>query len=184
MESHHPFFRAKAMQEYLQKQEKDFLPRFLSPYITILSYLLLSLLLLIGLLAWLGEVPLFIAGSGVVLTKGPPQTSRNNELVIVLFLPAKYVSEIHPGEDAELYVEPTGQQFTSVIKYVESKVISPDEAHKQYMLNGGAAQVITQSSVTAILLPVATSAPHLEIGDLVSAQVQIGSRRILSFYGW
>jgi hypothetical protein len=36
----------------LQKQEKDILPHFFSPYTAILSYLLLFLLFLIGLFAW------------------------------------------------------------------------------------------------------------------------------------
>jgi hypothetical protein len=52
MESRHSFFRPKALQAYLQKQEKDILPRFFSPYTATLSYLLLFLLLLIGLFAW------------------------------------------------------------------------------------------------------------------------------------
>jgi ATP-binding cassette, subfamily B, bacterial len=39
MEPHHPFFREKAMKEYRRKQEKDVLPRFISPCITILSRL-------------------------------------------------------------------------------------------------------------------------------------------------
>jgi HlyB family type I secretion system ABC transporter len=39
MEPLHPFFREKAMQEYRRKQEKDVLPRFIFPYITILSHL-------------------------------------------------------------------------------------------------------------------------------------------------
>ena len=178
MEPHHRFFRARAMKEYMQRQEKDILPRFLSPYITILSYLLLLLLLLVGLLAWWGEVPLFISGSGVVLTKGPAHTSRK---IIVIFLPAKYVSYIHSGADVELYVEPAGRQFSSTIKSVEAQIINPDEARKRYLLNDNTAQVITQPSVAATLLPGVTSAPHLDTGDLVGAQVRVGSQHILSF---
>lgn len=181
MEPQHVFFRAKAMREYLQRQEIDIIPRFMSPYTRILSYLLFSLLLLTGLFAWWGKVPFSITGSGVVVTKVPAHTLRNNEMAIVLFLPAKYASQLHPGEDAELRVEPAGQQFTNAIRSIESKMISPDEARKRYMLNSSAAQVITQSSVVAILLPVAKSTHHLKTGDLVSAQVHIGSQSIISF---
>ena len=35
----HPFFREKAMKEYIRKQEKDVLPCFIFPYIAILSHL-------------------------------------------------------------------------------------------------------------------------------------------------
>ena len=121
MEPYHHFFRAKAMQEYLQRQETNIIPRFLSPYIKILSYLLFSLLILTGLFAWWGEVPFFITGPGVVLTKVPAHTLRNNETAIVLFLPAKYASQLHPGEDAELRVQPAEQQFTNTIRYIEAK---------------------------------------------------------------
>ena len=54
MEPRHPFFREKAIQEYLQKQEKDFFPRFIPPYVFALFVLLVLLLLLIGVLIWWG----------------------------------------------------------------------------------------------------------------------------------
>ena len=181
MEPRHAFFRVKAMQEYLQRQETDIIPHFISPYTKFLSYLLFSLLLLTGLFIRWGEVPFSITGSGVVLTKVPAHTLRNNEMAIVFFLPAKYASQLHPGENIEWHVEPTGQQFTNPIRYVETKMISPNEARKQYMLNGNAAQVITQSSVVAILFPVTKSTYLLKAGDLVSTQVHIGSQSILSF---
>src|SRR3954470_18139785 len=98
MEFHHPFFRARAMQEYMQRQEKDILTHFLPPYAMILSCLLLCLLLLIGFLAWWGEVPLFIRGSGVVLTKEALLPLHNNEKAIVLFFPAKDLASLHAGE--------------------------------------------------------------------------------------
>src|SRR5581483_361661 len=162
-----------------QRPEEDILPRFFFPYITTLSSLLLSLLVLVGLLVWRGEVPFFIPGSGVVLTQDPEHILRNNEMGIVLFLPEKYISQLRPGEDAELRVEPAGQQFVGTIKY--AKLVGPDEARKWYMLNGGAAYSFPQSSGVAMLLPVATRALHLKTGDLVSGQVHIGSQSILSF---
>ena len=122
MEPHRTFFRAKAMQKYLQRQETDIIPRFLSPYISVLFYILFFLLILTVLFAWWGKVPFSITGSGVVVTKVPAHTLRNNEMAIVLFLPAKYASQLHPGEDAELRVEPAGQQFTNAIRSIESKM--------------------------------------------------------------
>lgn len=181
MEPRHPFFRERAMREYLQRQEKDILPRFLSPYITILVYLLFFLLLLVGLLAWWGEVPLFITGSGVVRSQGAITASRSQKMVIVLFVPARYASQIHLGAKTQVSVEPTGQQFTSRLEQIEAKSISPQEARQRYKLDAAAAQAIPQSAVTVILLSVTAHSPPMEAGDLVSAQVQVGSQRILSF---
>src|SRR5690348_113560 len=108
MEPCHPFFREKAMREYLQRQEKDILPRFLSPYTTILFYLLVVLLVFIGLLAWWGETPSFINGVGIVRPDGSATAARSQKMVIVLFLPAKYTSQIHLGSEAQVFIEPAG----------------------------------------------------------------------------
>lgn len=181
MELRHSFFRDKAVQEYIKRQEKDILPRFLSPYITILTCLLLSLLFLMGFLAWWGKIPLFLPGSGVALINRPIHTSQSKEKAIVLFLPAKDAPLLHPGEEAELRVIPTGQQFTDSIKYVETRVISPAEAQQRYMLSGYAGQIIPQASIVVTLLPNATNASHLGIGEPISAQVRVGSQSIFSF---
>lgn len=181
MEPHHPFFREKAMREYLQRQEKDILPRFLSPYTTILFYLLVVLLVFIGLLAWWGETPFFISGAGIVRADGSAAAAQSQKMVIVLFLPAKYASQVHLGAEAQISIEPAGQQFTSTIARVEAKSISPQDARQRYKLTDAAAQAVPQSSVTAILLPIPLHSPHVEAGDLVSAQVHIGEQRILSF---
>lgn len=155
MEPYHSLFRERAIKEYIQRQEKDVLPRFTSPYITIFFYPLLLLLLLVGLFVWWGEVPLFISGSGVVLAEGHTNAPQNTKMVIVLFLPAKYASQIHPGAYAQMSVESARQRFTGRIEHVEARIMSPGEARKRYMLNDVTAQVITQSSVAAILLPAA-----------------------------
>lgn len=180
MEPYHPFFREKAMREYLQRQEKDILPRFLSPYTIILFYVLVVLLVFIGLLAWWGETPFFMNGAGIVRADGSA-AARSQKMVIVLFLPAKYASQIHLGAEAQVSIEPAGQQFTSTITQVEAKSISPQAARQRYKLNDVTAQAVPQSSVMAILLPIPIHAPHVEAGDLVSARVHVGEQRILSF---
>jgi hypothetical protein len=181
MESYHPFFREKAVKEYRHRQERAVLPRFFSPYLAILTYLLFFLLLLVGILAWWGEIPSFVTGSGVVRAERAASASQSQNMTIVLFLPARYVSQIHLGEKTQVTLEPEGLQFTSTIERVEAKSLSPGEARQRYLLNDVAAQAIPQSAVAAILLPVTTGAPHIEAGDLVSAQVHVGSQRILSF---
>jgi hypothetical protein len=178
MELQHPFFRAKAMQEYIQRQEKDILPRFLSPYVTILSYFLLFLLLLLGAFAWWGEAPLFVSGPGVVLTAGAAGTMDMPGTEVVLFFPVQAASHLHAGEEADLSVEPAGRPFRGTIKNIEAGTLSPDEARQRYMLNGMVARLLPGSLVAAYILP-AADAPHLEPGDMVSAQVHAGSQHVL-----
>jgi hypothetical protein len=180
MRPYHPIFREKVIKEYMQKQEKDILLHFISPYLFIFSYILLCFLLLTGLWTLWREVPIFISGSGVVLSEGPAHTSSNHTMAIVLFLPAKYASQIHVGAYTQLEVGPARQQLTGTITHIETGIISPTEARKRYILKSTVAQAITQPSLVVTIIPTVKSMPHMYAGDLVGAQVQIGSQRMFS----
>lgn len=166
------------MQEYIQRQEKDILPRFFSPYVAILSSFLLFLLLLLGALTWWGEAPHFVSGPGIVLAQRTAGTPSQPETEIVLFFPAQAAPQLHAGEEADLSIEPAGRPFRGTIKDVEPAILSPDEARQRYMLNGVAARLLPRASVAAHLQPAAGSNPYLEVGDVVSAQVRAGSQRV------
>ncbi len=75
MEPHHSLFREKAIKEYMQRREKDVLPRMMAPSILIFLYLLLLLLLLAGLLVWWEVVPVFTTGSLLAATSTPHLTA-------------------------------------------------------------------------------------------------------------
>lgn len=179
MEFQHRFFREKAVKEYIQRQEKDFLPQFFALHRVILAYLLLLILLLATLLVWCSDVPLFITSSGVVLPQEPMhQALRDSDMEIVLFLPARYGTRLRLGETIEWQVDPSGRQFPGTIQAITNRTISPAEARKQFLLSDYAAQALSQPALEVILRPVATNMPHLQIGETVRAQVQIGSRHI------
>jgi hypothetical protein len=101
-------------------------------------------------------------------------------MAIVLFLPAKYASQIHVGAYTQLEVGPARQQLTGTITHIETGIISPTEARKRYMLKSTVAQAITQPSLVVTIIPTVKSMPHMYAGDLVGAQVQIGSQRMFS----
>ena len=71
MEPHRSLFRERAIKEYMQRREKDVLPRLMAPSILIFLYLLLLLLLLAGLLVWWEVVPVFTTGSLLAATSTP-----------------------------------------------------------------------------------------------------------------
>ena len=68
MKPHHSLFRERAIKEYMQRREKDVLPRLMAPSVLIFLYLLLLLILLAGLLVWWEVVPLFTTGSLLAAT--------------------------------------------------------------------------------------------------------------------
>ncbi len=178
MEFHHPFFREKAIQEYIQRQEKDFLPQFFAPHRIILAYLLLFIFLLAGLLVWCSDVPFFVSGSGFVLPVKAAPAARPGALEIVLFLPARYRAQFHRGELVEWQIEATGPQFPATIQSIGQRPLSAEELRRQLMVSDYTAQALAQSSVEVIVQPNAQHMPHLQSGEMVRAQVQVGSRHI------
>jgi hypothetical protein len=75
----------------------------------------------------------------------------------------------------------TGPSITSKIVHIEPGLLSPDTLHKRYGFNYAGMPVITEPSI-AVDAKVGPSVPsHLYAGSPVSAQIQIGTRRVLSF---
>jgi len=173
-----PLFREHALKHYLQKREKDILPRLVSPPIFICGWFLLCLVVAIGVVAWLEEVPIFVNGSGIVVAQERGDGAGG---MARLFLPAREARLVHVGEVSLLQVGMTGPSITSKIVHIEPGLLSPDTLHKRYGFNYAGMPVITEPSI-AVDAKVGPSVPsHLYAGSPVSAQIQIGTRRVLSF---
>jgi hypothetical protein len=174
-----PLFREHALKHYLQKREKDILPRLVSPPTFICGWFLLCLVVAVGVVAWLEKVPVFVNGSGIVLAQeqgnvfGDGGTAR-------LFLPASQARLVHVGETSLLQVGRTGPSFTTRIVHVEPGLLSPDDVHKRYGFNYYGMPVITEPSVAVDVEVKPSVISRLYAGSPVSAQVQIGTRRVLS----
>lgn len=180
MEPRHSLFRERALQEYIQTQEKNVRPQFVPSFVPVLFYILLLMLILVGVPVWWGEIPVFTNGPGIVMPEKASQTSHGNSTVITLFLPASSASQVQVGTTTQVSADSADQQFTGTIKQVHSEVLSANEARQRYELNDALAQVLPRSSVAVTIVPTAKSAPRLHMGDLVNARVQTGSQRVLS----
>lgn len=178
--SRHPLFREKALKQYMQKQEKDILLRPVSPPAFACSWILLCLFLLAALLAWWQEVPTFVEGSGVILAQGQANTTTSDKAVILIFLPATYAGQIRSKLPVRVQIDSGGLELSSTVEHVEPGIISPTEARKRYRLDSDTAQILTAPSIALTVMPKTALPAHTYAGSLVSAQVQIGSRRVLS----
>lgn len=178
--SERTIFRHKALQQYEQSRNKTVLPRYVSPPVFVCLWILLGLLIIAGVAAWLGQVPTYVAGSGVVLDPGSTTQQGGNEAVAVVFVPATASLTLRPGLPVQLQIGSTGPQVASTITTVEPGIVSPNEARDRYALGGVASAVITQPSVvvTARLGPSIQAQAYA--GSIVSAQVQVGTRSVLS----
>ena len=73
----HSIFRDKALKHYTQGRKKDILPNFSSIPVAIFGWVLLGSLVATGLVAWLGQVPVYLPGTGIVLGKADPASGAN-----------------------------------------------------------------------------------------------------------
>jgi hypothetical protein len=177
-------FRNKAMQHYTQSREKDILPRFVAPPVFIFLWILLGLLFIATVLAWLEQVPTYVTGSGVVLDQGVGTQNGGNEAVAVVFLPATTSLKVTAGQPIQVQVGSSGPQLSGTIATVKPGVLSPSQARQQYGLNGSLAQVITQPSVAVTVQLGPGFSTQTYAGSIVNAQVQVGTRRVLSLLPW
>src|SRR5258708_29757281 len=86
-------FRKEAVEKYLQNREKTILPRFVAPPVFLFCWCLLAIFLCIGLLTWFGEVPVYVAGEGVVLNAALPSSWDSTGARALIFVP--YISSLH-----------------------------------------------------------------------------------------
>jgi hypothetical protein len=173
-------FRDKALPHYEQSRNKTVLPRYVSPPVFVFLWVLLGLLAIAGVAAWLGQVPTYVAASGIILEPSSTTQQGSAEAVVVIFVPATPSLTLRPGLPVQLQIGSTGPQLATTIATVTPGVISPSEARAQYALGGVAAAVITQPSVavTARLGPGISA--QVYAGSIVSAQVQVGTQSVLS----
>lgn len=171
----HPIFRKKAIQQYAQNLEKDVLPRTATPPVFLCLWILLGLLLAAAITAWLGQVPVFVAGSGII----QGEQGKNNAVAVV-FLPANALSTIRIGQAVQLHIASTGQSFKGTIDKIEPGIISPIQARQQYHLGDAGPQIVSGPSVVVIVTPESSLSMSTYAGSIVSAQAQVGSQRILS----
>jgi hypothetical protein len=176
----HSIFRDRALKHYVQRREKDILPRFVSPSFFVFFWILLGLLAFVGLLAWSEQIPTYAAGSGVILAHS--SHSKDNEAVALVFLPSDHLLPLRLGLPIQVQVGAMGPHLTATIMKVEPGIISPYTARLRYALDGTESQVITQPSIVVIVGLGSMISARIYAGSFVRVQVQVGSRRILSFF--
>ena len=174
-------FRKKALQHYSESRQKEVLPRLVSPPVFAFFWILLVLLMVAGITAWLVRVPTYVVASGIVLDHPLTQSSQGSDAaVVVVFLPASRSAHVQAGQPILLQIGSTGTQFSSRVDRVEPGILSPSQARQRYGLDSATAQVITGPSL-ALTVSLGPAFPAQQYaGSIVSAQLQVGTQRVLS----
>lgn len=164
-------FRSKAVEKYIQNREKSVLPRLITPPVFLLCWLIFTLLIAAGVIVWLEQVPLYITGSGIVLS--PDQGSEGTAII---FLPVSASSQLHAGLPVQLQIGQSGAALNLAVTAVSQNVLSPEEAHQQYGI------AITEPALP-VTVQLGSSIPaSLYAGSLVQAKVQVGSQSLLALF--
>jgi hypothetical protein len=173
-------FRDEAIKNYIERREKAVLPQLVAPPVFLFLWILLGLLLTAGLFAWLAQVPIYVEGDGIILEQQPPSASGPREAVALIFLPAASAPTLRVGLPVQLQLGSTGPALTSKIEQVEPGLLSPSAVRTRYALASSVLQTITEPVVVVSVRLGPTIPAQLYAGSVVSAQVQVGSRRVLS----
>jgi hypothetical protein len=170
--TNHTIFRERAIQSYRRSREKHVLPRFVAPPVFLGLWMVLSLCLVAGWLAWNIRVPVYLAGSGLVVS---------GEAQVVLFISADQQQSVHPGEPVQVQLGRSGPLLQRTITTVVPTVLSPEQARQDYHLDGALALLVTAPTIAVMVAldPGSTFAGYA--GSLVSAKVQVGDESLLSF---
>lgn len=169
-------FRDQAIQKYRQNQEKSVLPRIVAPPVFLFFWILLAILTAAGVVAWLGQVPLYVTGVGVVLEKDALSHEGNDEAVAVVPLPTRDAFHIHRGLLSEIQIGSTGPALTRTVDAMSPTMLSPSEVQRLYGITmSDPAQIVSIRLGSGI-------SRRIYAGSPVHVRIQIGSRRLLSLF--
>jgi hypothetical protein len=175
-------FRGNAVKHYMQNRERDVLPRLISPMVFGFYWLLLGVFFVAIGIAWWGEVPIYVMGSGLLITtsKHVLKTGQN-DLQALVFVPVLSNGTVPQlSQNSPILLNTANSQINGQIIRIDPGVVSPSVARKRYKLAGGEALLITLPSVVLharITTPLLAS---LYVGSIIQASIQSGSRHVLS----
>ena len=178
-----PIFRKSAWQHYVQRRERTELPRYITPPVFALFWLLLGLLLMSGSVAWWSEIPVYTTGPAILRDNGTSSALHINGqqgVIAVVFLPAARLLTLHPGLPVHLQIGTAGLQATGTVVQIESGVLSPQQARQRYGLDSSEGLSITQPSSVLIASISSLLPTQIYTGSIVTARVQTGSQRLLT----
>jgi hypothetical protein len=167
-------FRKEAIERYAQGRDKNVLPQFIMPPVFVFLWCLLALFISAGITAWLGQVPVYATGVGIILDPSSSGGTANGELTAVIFIPYSSSLHLQAGQPVNMQIGQAGIPISTTIATIDSEILSPSAVRKQFFVS------VTDPSM-AITVAIVGLKP-LYSGSSVQAQIEIGSHRLLSLF--
>jgi len=175
-------YRNDALLRYARGKDKSILPRFVSTCTVAWLWIFLALLLAGGLATCLVRVPIYSAGSAIVVESAAYGHIAPGKFVMVAFLPADSLSHLRVGQNLFVNIDERIERLSRPIIAVEPEVTSPDKVRRHFLLSGEMASAITQPVAVAIaqLEPLPSSLPASSFaGSIYPVNVEVGSQRLI-----
>lgn len=175
-------FRPTALRRYIDDRERAVLPRFVSARAFLVLWLLLGLLAGAAFTAWLARVPVYAAGPAIVVEQPAVHSAASAGVVFVLLLPPEVHDRLHTGQSVLLNLD--GTRLRRPILAIEPEISSPNAARRRFGLDVDLTGAVNRPVAVAVVdpAPLPSGLPaSAYAGTLTQAEVEIGTRRALSF---
>jgi tetratricopeptide (TPR) repeat protein len=172
-----PIFRESALAAYRRGMSKDVLPRLTSRPLIVCSWLLIATFITAAVLAWSVRVPIYLTAAGMILEQQDADPADGGRLA-ALFLPPDQSARVHVGQPVRAQITSPEIYVNGTVAQIEGSPINANAA-AQYGLAGDH-QVVGHPTGVVIVRFGGTMPPTIVDRTRLTAQVQIGSQRILA----
>jgi hypothetical protein len=181
MPSERQIFREHALQQYLQKREKEVIPHIISPSLFTCLWIVFSVFLVTALLTLMEPLPKYISSSGVVVGQREAYKGQRDDLVILAFLPIASRKQFHVGQHVLVQTRRNEHPFTGTIQHIEARIQSPADIQQRYLQKRGVSlDNVRPSLIAEVRLEQSLRLAHDDEGSVVTLQINVGSQSVLA----
>lgn len=176
----HAIFREKALKHYAEGRKKDVLPHFSSISAAFFAWMLLGSLIVTGLVAWYGQVPVFLKGSGLVLASESQASAANSEANALVFFQPDQATRLHVGDTAQVQLVTGTTQITGTIAQVIPGTTNLATALAHYGLSFSKENLPSQQVAVALLKLGNDFSAADYTGSMIVVNVNVGTQSLFS----
>jgi hypothetical protein len=174
-------FREHALQHYTQKNEKNVLPRTISPFMFICCWIALTLTILASLLIWSIPVPNYLDTLGIPTPQGSPGRTTQTTSILVFF-PVSAQAYIRPGQVVQISGNTIDYTLAGRITHVDTQHLNMTELGKRYAFKPEMVQFLP--ATTDVFVGTITTSQAIPLksdtSDRITVHYQQGTRQALS----
>ncbi len=176
----HAIFREKALKHYTQGRKKDVLPAFSSISAGFFAWVLLGSLIATGLVAWYGQVPVFLPGSGIVLGENSQAAPSSGGASALAFFAPGQAARLRAGDTAQVQFGASTSHIDGTIAQVLPGTTDLASALAHYGLSLGNASAPGKQVAVALIKLGSGFSTASYAGNVVVVEVSVGTQSLFS----